>query len=95
MIARRSRGTPRIANRLLRRCRDFAQADGALKHARGRITAEVAEYALRKLEVDDLAPFTRSSFEPYVAEHVLPEAVAIGCRTTEPVDLLLLKAHFA
>jgi Holliday junction DNA helicase RuvB len=54
VIARRSRGTPRIANRLLRRCRDFAQADGALKHARGRITAEVAEYSLRKLEVDDL-----------------------------------------
>jgi Holliday junction DNA helicase RuvB len=54
VIARRSRGTPRIANRLLRRCRDFAQADGALKHARGRITAEVAEYSLKKLEVDDL-----------------------------------------
>jgi Holliday junction DNA helicase RuvB len=54
VIARRSRGTPRIANRLLRRCRDFAQADGAMKHARGRITAEVAEYSLKKLEVDDL-----------------------------------------
>jgi holliday junction DNA helicase RuvB len=54
VIARRSRGTPRIANRLLRRCRDFAQADGALKHARGMITAEVAEYSLKKLEVDDL-----------------------------------------
>jgi Holliday junction DNA helicase RuvB len=46
-IARRSRGTPRIANRLLRRVRDFAQvrADGA-------ITAAVAEDALRLLEVD-------------------------------------------
>jgi Holliday junction DNA helicase RuvB len=46
-IARRSRGTPRIANRLLRRVRDFAQvrADGA-------ITAVVAEDALRLLEVD-------------------------------------------
>ena len=54
VIARRSRGTPRIANRLLRRCRDFAQADEALRHAGGRITAEVAEYSLRKLEVDDL-----------------------------------------
>ena len=54
VIARRSRGTPRIANRLLRRCRDFAQADASLGHARGRITAEVAEYSLRKLEVDDL-----------------------------------------
>jgi Holliday junction DNA helicase RuvB len=53
VIARRSRGTPRIANRLLKRCRDFAQADDMLKHSRGRITAEVAEYALGKLEVDE------------------------------------------
>ncbi len=51
-LARRSRGTPRIANRLLRRCRDFAQADPALARHRGRITKEVADYALRALEVD-------------------------------------------
>ena len=46
-IARRSRGTPRIANRLLRRVRDYAQvvADGV-------ITREVAREALRRLEVD-------------------------------------------
>jgi Holliday junction DNA helicase RuvB len=53
VIARRSRGTPRIANRLLKRCRDFAQADSSLAHAGGKITGEVAEYALRKLEVDE------------------------------------------
>ena len=52
-IARRSRGTPRIANRLLKRCRDFAQAEQSLDHHRGRITREVAAYALHKLEVDD------------------------------------------
>jgi Holliday junction DNA helicase RuvB len=52
-IARRSRGTPRIANRLLRRCRDFAQADKALSGFKGRITREVAEHALRALEVDE------------------------------------------
>jgi Holliday junction DNA helicase RuvB len=46
-IARRSRGTPRIANRLLRRVRDFAQV-----RADGDITATVAEDALRLLEVD-------------------------------------------
>jgi len=51
-IARRSRGTPRIANRLLRRCRDFAQADPALAKHKGRITREVAEYSLHALEVD-------------------------------------------
>ncbi len=46
-IARRCRGTPRIANRLLRRVRDFAQVGGG-----GRITGEVAAHALGKLEVD-------------------------------------------
>ena len=46
-IARRSRGTPRVANRLLRRVRDFAQ----VRH-NGVITAEVADAALRMLEVD-------------------------------------------
>jgi Holliday junction DNA helicase RuvB len=47
-IARRSRGTPRIANRLLRRVRDFAQV-----RADGRITGEVARNAMGLLEVDD------------------------------------------
>ena len=46
-IARRSRGTPRIANRLLRRVRDYAQV-----RADGRITKPVAETALDLLEVD-------------------------------------------
>ncbi|ATP94761.1 Holliday junction branch migration DNA helicase RuvB [Bacillus altitudinis] len=48
-IARRSRGTPRVANRLLRRVRDFAQVLG--KHA---ITQEIAEDALERLQVDRL-----------------------------------------
>src|SRR3989338_6534668 len=47
-IARRSRGTPRIANRLLRRVRDFAQVK-----ANGKVTAEVADQALKMLEVDE------------------------------------------
>jgi Holliday junction DNA helicase RuvB len=51
-IARRSRGTPRIANRLLRRCRDFAQAEERLSRHAGRITLEVANHALRALDVD-------------------------------------------
>jgi holliday junction DNA helicase RuvB len=53
-IAGRSRGTPRIANRLLRRCRDFAEAESSLRHHDGIIEKEVAEYALQKLEVDKL-----------------------------------------
>lgn len=48
-IARRSRGTPRIANRLLRRVRDFAQVT-----AGGVITREVADRALSSLEVDHM-----------------------------------------
>jgi Holliday junction DNA helicase RuvB len=47
-IARRSRGTPRVANRLLRRVRDYAQV-----RADGRVTLDVAERALRLLEVDE------------------------------------------
>jgi Holliday junction DNA helicase RuvB len=47
-IARRSRGTPRVANRLLRRVRDYAQV-----RAGGVITAEVADEALRMLDVDE------------------------------------------
>ena len=46
-IARRARGTPRIANRLLRRVRDFAQVKGD-----GRITAAIADAALTMLQVD-------------------------------------------
>jgi Holliday junction DNA helicase RuvB len=52
-IARRSRGTPRIANRLLKRSRDFAQADKNLAEYGGVITKEVAEYALKALDVDE------------------------------------------
>ena len=48
-IARRARGTPRIANRLLRRVRDFAQVKAA-----GKITKQVASDALEMLEVDDV-----------------------------------------
>ena len=48
-LARRSRGTPRLANRLLKRMRDFAQ----IKYD-GRITLEVANYALDLMEVDRL-----------------------------------------
>ena len=48
-VAKRSRGTPRIANRLLRRVRDFAEVK-----ADGRITREVADAALTMLDVDHL-----------------------------------------
>ena len=48
-IASRSRGTPRIANRLLKRIRDFALVKGD-----GTITSDIAKYALEALEIDEL-----------------------------------------
>ncbi len=48
-IARRSRGTPRVANRLLKRVRDYADI-----RTNGIVTGELAEYALNELEVDQL-----------------------------------------
>ncbi len=48
-IASRSRGTPRIANRLLKRVRDFALVKGD-----GTITSDIAKYALESLEIDEL-----------------------------------------
>lgn len=48
-IASRSRGTPRLANRMLKRVRDFAQVK-----ANGVITSEVADMALKRMEVDEL-----------------------------------------
>jgi len=48
-IARRARGTPRIANRLLRRVRDFAEVEGD-----GQVTKELASAALDRLQIDEL-----------------------------------------
>ena len=47
-IAKRSRGTPRIANRLLKRVRDYAQVKGS-----GKVTLEIARQALKLMDVDD------------------------------------------
>lgn len=66
MIAQRSRGTPRIANRLLRRVRDFAEV-----RAEGRITADVANEALAREGVDSIGldrldrAFLRTIVEQY------------------------------
>ena len=48
-IAKRSRGTPRIANRLLKRVRDYASVLGD-----GNITKKIADISLQKLEIDDM-----------------------------------------
>ncbi len=62
-IARRARGTPRIANRLLRRVRDYAQV-----RARGHITLDVAKTALNLLEVD---PFGLDEIDQKIMRTVL------------------------
>ncbi|MFN3960383.1 MAG: Holliday junction branch migration DNA helicase RuvB [Parvularculaceae bacterium] len=64
-IARRSRGTPRVAGRLLRRVRDVATVDGA-----GMIDARIADAALARLEIDDLGldPLDRRYLR-LIAEH--------------------------
>ncbi len=64
-IARRSRGTPRVAGRLLRRVRDVATVDGA-----GLIDARIADAALARLEIDDLGldPLDRRYLR-LIAEH--------------------------
>lgn len=64
-IARRSRGTPRIALRLLRRVRDFAQADD-----KNKIDAELADHALKRLEVDGIGLDSADHrYLRYIAEH--------------------------
>ena len=64
-IAKRSRGTPRIANRLLRRVRDYAEVK-----ADGKITADVADAALRMLEVDHLG---LDPMDKKILEYILNE----------------------
>ena len=62
-IARRARGTPRIANRLLRRVRDYAQV-----RSDGRATVDVTRHALNMLEVDEigLEPLDRQLLETVI-----------------------------
>ena len=65
-LARRSRGTPRIANRLLRRLRDFAQVEGD-----GRLDLDLADYGLKRLGVDGegLDAMDRRILETLIRHH--------------------------
>jgi holliday junction DNA helicase RuvB len=73
-IARRSRGTPRVANRLVRRVRDYAEVKASSK-----ITAEVADQALRMLQVDHegLDPMDKRILE-YMMDHCQGGPVGIN-----------------
>lgn len=100
LIAARSRGTPRIANRLLRRVRDYAEV-----RADGRVSAPVAEEALRREGVDELGldrldrAFLRTIVEQYRGGPV--GIAAIAATLTEDAETLedvvepyLLKSGF-
>ena len=65
-IGRRARGTPRIANRLLRRLRDFAEIEGD-----GRITQAIADSSLQRLEIDSrgLDPMDRRILETIIDKY--------------------------
>jgi len=100
MIAARSRGTPRVANRLLRRVRDFAEV-----RANGRITAEVADDALSREGVDEvgLDRLDRAFLQTLVKQYRGGPAgiAAIAASLTEDAETLedvvepyLLKAGF-
>jgi Holliday junction DNA helicase RuvB len=89
VIARRSRGTPRIANRLLKRARDFAQVRGA---GDGRVTAEGATAALDLLEIDEkgLDALDRQLLRA-IAEHHAGGPVGLqtmAATISEPVETL-------
>ena len=100
MIATRSRGTPRIANRLLRRVRDYAEV-----RAEGRVTREVADAALEREGVDDLGldrldrAFLRTIAEHYAGGPVGINAIAAtltedGETLEDVVEPYLLKSGF-
>ena len=90
-MAGRARGTPRIANRLLRRCRDYAQVKGD-----GRLTGEAIDAALKLEGIDDLGldeldrSFLRVIIETYRGGPVGIEAVAatLGEETDTLVDVV-------
>ena len=91
MLAGRARGTPRIANRLLRRCRDFAQVKGD-----GRLSSQIVEAALKLEGIDELGlddldrRFLRVIIDVYKGGPVGIEAVAatLGDETDTLVDVV-------
>ena len=65
-----------------------------LPNAESIVVLPVVEGYTVEIDMLDVAPFSSSSFEPYIADHILPEAVRIHCEVKEHVDLALLKARF-
>jgi hypothetical protein len=65
-----------------------------LSHASAITVLPVVEGFSVELEFDDIKPFTTVSFEPYVAEHVLGDAVRLRCESQGSPEIQLLKSRF-
>ena len=66
----------------------------ALAQVESVVVLPVVEGYTVELEVADITPFTRFSFEPYVADHVVADAVRLRCQSGEDFALTLLKSRF-
>ncbi|MEM7002302.1 MAG: hypothetical protein AAF529_16045 [Pseudomonadota bacterium] len=64
-----------------------------LPNANAVVVLEVVQGYAVDIELSDLAPFSRTSIEPYLAEHVLPDAVRVCCGVSD-AEMQLLKASF-
>lgn len=65
-----------------------------LTHCSAVTVLPVVEGFSVELEFNDIKPFTTVSFEPYVAEHVLGDAVRLRCTSAEAPEIQLLKSRF-
>jgi len=65
-----------------------------LPNAESVVVLPVVEGYTVEIEMHDISPFSTNSFEPYIAEHVLPEAVQIHCNVESQTKPQLLKARF-
>lgn len=94
VIAKRSRFTPRVANRLLKRVRDFAQVEGE-----GKITKKIAKVALEFLEIDEmgLEPGDRRILETIIKKFnggpVGLQAIAAACSEEEDTILEIYEPY--
>ena len=65
-----------------------------LNHVSAIIVLPVVEGFSVELEFDDIKPFTKVSFEPYIAEHMLADAVNLRCSHQGVLQIQLLKSRF-
>ena len=67
----------------------------AIPKAESIVVLQVVDGFSVEIEVTDVSPFSRTSFEPYIADHVLPDGVRACFRDVSDPQLQLLKAQFS